>query len=80
MIAFVHFAPLLGVLSAVFASVQTFSRFLERYDQHRNAAVKYGYLARELEVDTGTENLARVLEEWQRVSETSPLTPSNFRN
>lgn len=74
-----YIAPLLGITSAVLASIQTFSRFLERYDQHRISAVKYGALARRLEMISSPENIPAVLEEWERVSEVSPVTPKRFR-
>lgn len=39
----------LSVLAPVLAALQTFLRFPERAEQHRNAAVKFGILKKELE-------------------------------
>ena len=40
---------ILSVLAPVLAALQTFLRFPERAEQHRNAAVKFGILKKELE-------------------------------
>lgn len=75
-----YIAPFLGTFAAVFASVQTFSRFLERYDQHRVAAVRYGSIARKLELTSNSDELPSILKEWEQVAESSPVTPRRFRD
>ncbi len=40
----------LSVLAPILASLQTFLRFPERAEQHRNAAVKFGSLKRDVEM------------------------------
>jgi hypothetical protein len=58
-----YLGPLLGTVAAVGASVQTFSRHLERYDQHRVAAVKYGSLSRRLEKSHSSSEIDELLTE-----------------
>lgn len=74
-----YLGPLLGTVAAVGASVQTFSRHLERYDQHRVAAVKYGSLSRRLEKSNSSSEIDELLIEWDRIAEGSPLTPYSYR-
>ncbi|MEQ6204853.1 SLATT domain-containing protein [Sulfitobacter sp. HNIBRBA2951] len=75
----IYLIPLLGVLSAVLVAVQTFSRFLERYEAHRIAAVNYGTLQRRLSYGQ-VQDAKEILKEWEDVSSRSPVTPTKVRD
>lgn len=80
LVALDYLGPALGIIAAIFAAIQTFARYLESYEAHRVAAVRYGGLVR-LAASLGVETISKELaEEWNRVAEASPVTPAKFRN
>ena len=76
----------LSVLSALLATVYTFFRPIEKSEQHRSKAVKYGNLKRKLELfcmgEHNPEEIAAFLnsfhEQWNIVADESPTTPEKL--
>lgn len=77
-------ARVAGALVAVIASIQTFVRPVEKAEQHRSKAAKYGSLKRKLEFFAARKSQDQNLEEeflqnfetsWDSIAEDSPTTP-----
>lgn len=69
---------ILGVFAAVLVAIQTFSRFLEKFEAHRNSAIKYGELVRRIQFSESVD-IDKLLSDWKAVSEQSPVTPKRLR-
>jgi len=70
--------PIVGILASVLVAIQTFSRYLEHYEAHRTAAVRYGTLLRYLKYDENIQ-LEKILDDSRRIAEASPVTPLSIR-
>lgn len=71
--------PIISIVAAICASIQTFARYQERSESHRVAAAKYGNLVRELRVAADDHAVRKVFDEWRNVAEASPTTPARHR-
>lgn len=85
-IQFPWIATVLGVFSTIFASLQVFIKPSEKAEQHRQCAIRYGCLKREIETFLAypkeeievEEFFEHVRESWQVTAEMAPLTPKRL--
>jgi len=79
-------AGILGVISAILASLQTFFNYQGLGEKHRNSANKYSALVREMEMHiqmpVAYADMAKLVDEWRikydSVQEESPSVPQRI--